>query len=80
MVHYAAAKGGVIAMTRSLAMELGHEGIIANAIAPGLINTAMSQRAIAGGKFVMPVDKLVGTFPITRMGEPGEVASAVAFF
>lgn len=80
MVHYAAAKGGVIAMTRSLAMELGHKGITVNAIAPGLINTAMSQRAIDGGKFVMPVDKLVRTFPIPRMGEPEEVAAAVVFF
>jgi 2-hydroxycyclohexanecarboxyl-CoA dehydrogenase len=80
MVHYAAAKGGVIAMTRSLAMELGHHGITVNAIAPGLINTPMSQRAIDGGKFVMPVEKLVRTFPIPRMGEPGEVAAAVAFF
>jgi 2-hydroxycyclohexanecarboxyl-CoA dehydrogenase len=80
MVHYAAAKGGVIAMTRSLALELGHQGITVNAIAPGLINTAMSRRAIDGDKFVMPVEKLVRTFPIPRMGEPGEVAAAVAFF
>lgn len=80
MVHYAAAKGGVIAMTRSLALELGPKGITVNAIAPGLINTAMAQRAIEGDKFFMPVEKLVRTFPIPRMGEPEEVAAAVAFF
>jgi len=80
MVHYSAAKGGVIAMTRSLALELGPSGITVNAIAPGLINTAMTQRAIAGGKFVVPVEKLVKSYPIPRMGEPGEAAAAVAFF
>jgi NAD(P)-dependent dehydrogenase (short-subunit alcohol dehydrogenase family) len=80
MVHYAAAKGGVIAMTRSLALELGPKGITVNAIAPGLINTPMAQRAIEGNKFGMPVEKLVRTFPIPRMGEPDEVAAAVAFF
>jgi len=80
MVHYSAAKGGVIAMTRSLAQELGPSGITVNAIAPGLINTAMTQRAIAGGKFAIPVEKLVRSYPIPRMGEPGEAAAAVAFF
>jgi len=80
MVHYTAAKGGVIAMTRSLALELGPSGITVNAIAPGLINTAMAQRAIAEGRFGMPVEKLVGTYPIPRMGEPEEAAAAVAFF
>lgn len=80
MVHYAAAKGGIIAMTRSLAMELGANGITVNAIAPGLIDTPMAQRAIQGGKFAVPVERLVNTFPIPRMGRPEEAAAAVAFF
>jgi 2-hydroxycyclohexanecarboxyl-CoA dehydrogenase len=80
MVHYAAAKGGVIAMTRSLAMALGSKGITVNAIAPGLINTPMARRAIEGGQFALPVEKLVKTFPIPRVGQPEEVAVAVAFF
>lgn len=80
MVHYAAAKGGIIAMTRSLALELGPSGITVNAIAPGLIDTPMAQRAIADGRFPLPVEKLVRTYPIPRMGEPGEAAAAVAFF
>jgi 2-hydroxycyclohexanecarboxyl-CoA dehydrogenase len=80
MVHYAAAKGGIIAMTRSLAMELGAKGITVNAIAPGLIDTPMAQRAIAGGKFGGPVERVVKTFPIPRMGKPEEAAAAVAFF
>ncbi len=80
MVHYAAAKGGIVAMTRSLAQELGRKGITVNAVAPGLINTTMAQRAIEGGKFGMPVEDMVKTFPIPRMGEPEEAAAAVAFF
>ena len=80
MVHYAAAKGGIIAMTRSLAMELGSKGITVNAVAPGLIDTPMAQRAIAGGKFGGPVENLVKTFPIPRMGKPEEAAAAVAYF
>lgn len=80
MVHYAAAKGGIIAMTRSLAMELGAKGITVNAVAPGLIDTPMAQRAIQGGKFGGPVEKVIRTFPIPRMGKPEEAAAAVAFF
>jgi NAD(P)-dependent dehydrogenase (short-subunit alcohol dehydrogenase family) len=80
MVHYAAAKGGVIAMTRSLALELGGRGITVNAIAPGLIDTPMSRRAIDGDKFGPTVEQLVRTYPIPRMGQPDEVAVAVAFF
>jgi 2-hydroxycyclohexanecarboxyl-CoA dehydrogenase len=80
MVHYAAAKGGIIAMTRSLALELGAKGITVNAVSPGLINTPMAQRAIEGNKFGMPVEKLVKTIPIPRMGNPEEAAAAVAFF
>ena len=80
MVHYTAAKGGIIAMTRSLAVELGSKGITVNAVAPGLINTPMAQRAIANNQFALPVEALVKTFPIPRIGEPEEAAAAVAFF
>jgi NAD(P)-dependent dehydrogenase (short-subunit alcohol dehydrogenase family) len=80
MVHYAAAKGGIIAMTRSLAVELGSKGITVNAVAPGLIDTPMAQRAIKGGKFGVPIEQLVKAFPIPRMGKPEEAAAAVAFF
>lgn len=80
MVHYAAAKGGIIAMSRSLAVELGASGITVNTVAPGLINTTMAQRAIKGGKFPVPVEEMVQAYPIPRMGEPAEAAAAVAFF
>lgn len=80
MVHYAASKGGIIAMTRSLALEVGRQGITVNAVAPGLIDTPMSRRAIDGGEFPVPLEQMVDTYPIPRIGQPEEVAAAVAFF
>ncbi|WP_317932384.1 SDR family NAD(P)-dependent oxidoreductase [Halioxenophilus sp. WMMB6] len=80
MVHYTASKGGIIAMTRSLAMELGRCGITVNTIAPGFIDTPMARRTIAGNKLGIDVDAMVGSYPIPRMGRPEEVAAATAFF
>ena len=80
MVHYSAAKGGIVAMTRSLAQEVGAKGITVNAVAPGLIDTPMARRAIDGGKFPVPVEQMVAAYPIPRMGKPEEAAAAVAFF
>ena len=80
MVHYSAAKGGIISMTRSLAIELGAHGITVNAVAPGLVDTPMARRAIDGGKFPIPVEEMVKSYPIPRMGKPEEAAAAIAFF
>lgn len=80
MVHYTAAKGGIIAMTRSLAIELGPKGITVNSIAPGFILTPMSKRAIDGNKFPVPHEQILASFPIPRIGQPEEVAAACAFF
>ena len=80
MVHYAASKGGIIAMTRSLALEVGRNGITVNAVAPGLIDTPMARRAIDGGQFPVPLEKMVSSYPIPRIGQPEEVAVAIAFF
>jgi NAD(P)-dependent dehydrogenase (short-subunit alcohol dehydrogenase family) len=80
MVHYTAAKGGITAMTRSLAIELGPRGITVNAIAPGFIDTPMARRAIEGNKFPVPHEQITASFPIPRIGQPAEVAAAVAFF
>ena len=80
MVHYTAAKGGVVAMTRSLAVELGPKGITVNNVSPGLILTPMAQRAIDRGLFPVPYEQILASYPIPRIGQPQEVAAACAFF
>jgi len=75
---YAAAKGGVIAFTKSIARENGHRGITANVVAPGPVDTPLLRKAVeAGGERLLEAMKsatLVG-----RLGTPDEVAAAVAF-
>ncbi|MCP4656218.1 MAG: glucose 1-dehydrogenase [bacterium] len=69
--NYAAAKGGLITMTRSWARELGRRGIRVNAVAPGFIATDMLKS--------MPEKVLQGMIahtPVGRMGEPGDIAEA----
>lgn len=79
MAHYTASKGGVIAMTRSLAVELGAKGITVNSVSPGFIDTPMARRAIEGSKFAMPAEQLVAHYPIPRLGRPEEIAAACCF-
>lgn len=67
---YAAAKAGVVGLTRALAMELVADGVTVNAVAPGLIYTAAST--------VVELKQGLGT-PMGRPGTPDEVAAAVAF-
>jgi NAD(P)-dependent dehydrogenase (short-subunit alcohol dehydrogenase family) len=80
MSLYTATKGGVISMTRSLAIELGPKGITVNSIAPGFIDTPMSRRAIDGNLFPVPYEQILATYPIPRIGQPEEIAAACAFF
>ena len=72
--NYAASKGGIIAMTESIAAEVGGRGITANAIAPGFIKTPMTD--------VLP-DELKETYlkqiPAGRFGEPIDIANACVF-
>jgi 2-hydroxycyclohexanecarboxyl-CoA dehydrogenase len=80
MAHYTASKGGLIALTRSLAIELGPRGITVNSVSPGFIDTPMSRRAIDGGLFPVPYEQIIATYPIPRLGQPDDVACACAFF
>jgi NAD(P)-dependent dehydrogenase (short-subunit alcohol dehydrogenase family) len=80
MVHYTASKGGIIAMTRSLAIELGPKGITVNSVSPGFIDTPMARRAIDGGLFPVPYEQIIATYPIPRLGQPEDIAAACAFF
>jgi len=72
--HYAAAKGGVLAFTRSLAAELAPRGIRANAVSPGIIDTPMIVRMMRERG-----PGLVAETPMQRTGRPEEVAGAVLF-
>ena len=73
-VNYAASKGGIDALTRCLAKELAPRKIRVNAVAPGMIETDMSEaiRGIVG-------DRLKEIIPLRRVGKPEEVAHVVAF-
>lgn len=72
--NYAASKGGLIAFTKSLAKELAPRGITVNAIAPGFIETAMTQGLTPAVR-----DKLLGDIPLARFGTPDDVADAALF-
>lgn len=72
--NYAAAKAGLIGLTRSLAKELGSRGITVNAIAPGFIVTAMT----AGLPEKLRQEAIART-PVGRLGQPEDVAAAVGF-
>jgi 2-hydroxycyclohexanecarboxyl-CoA dehydrogenase len=75
---YAAAKGGVIAFTRSIARENGRKGITANVVAPGPIDTPLLRKAVAqAGDKIM--EAMTGATLAGRLGTPDEVAAAVVF-
>lgn len=74
-VAYACAKAGIIALTRSLAMELAPSGIRVNCVAPGVINTDMVQ--VLGQE---TLDELAKETPLGRLGTPEDIAYAVSFF
>jgi 3-oxoacyl-[acyl-carrier protein] reductase len=72
--NYAAAKGGLTAMTKALAQEVASRGITANCVAPGFIRTAMTADLPDAQK-----DALNARIPAGRMGEGPEIGAAVAF-
>jgi len=72
--NYVAAKAGVIGMTKTLAKELGKKGFTVNAIAPGFIQTAMTD--------AMPkeaIEMMTAKIPVARMGQTKDIANAVLF-
>ena len=72
--NYAAAKAGVVGMTKSLAAELGSRSITVNCVAPGFIDTDMT-RALSEEQR----KALLGHIPLGRLGAPEDVAAAVAY-
>jgi NAD(P)-dependent dehydrogenase (short-subunit alcohol dehydrogenase family) len=78
MTHYAASKGGVIALTKALAVELARSGITANTISPSLVDTPMARAAEAAGDFI-GVDVVAPMVPLGRAGTPDDIAHAVTY-
>ncbi len=73
---YVATKGGLAALTRALAVELGPKGIACNAIAPGFFATDMTEALVADRDFAAYIEQRV---PLGRWGAPEEVAGAAVF-
>lgn len=73
-VNYSATKAGVIGMTKTLAKEFGSRGIGVNAVAPGFIQTAMTDKLPEGAR-----EELEKMIPFQQLGEPDHVADAVLF-
>ena len=72
--NYAAAKAGMIGMSKSLAQEVGSRGITVNVVAPGFIVTPMTDALPDAQR-----EKLLGSIPLGRLGLPSDVASAVLY-
>jgi 3-oxoacyl-[acyl-carrier protein] reductase len=73
--NYAASKGGVEGFTRCVATELAKRNITANAVAPGFIETDMTEAVV--GSFGKEIKKKI---PVRRLGQPSDIANAVLFF
>ncbi|MHB1222562.1 MAG: 3-oxoacyl-[acyl-carrier-protein] reductase [Gemmatimonadaceae bacterium] len=72
--NYAASKAGLIGFTKSVAKELGSRNVLANVVAPGLVETDMTAAMPAEARAAMSQQ-----IPLDRIGEPGDVAGAVLF-
>jgi 3-oxoacyl-[acyl-carrier protein] reductase len=72
--NYAAAKAGLIGMSKSLAQEVGSRGVTVNVIAPGFVQTAMTDGLAEAQK-----TKLLDAIPLGRMGRPEDIAAAAVY-
>ena len=72
--NYSSSKGGLVSLTRVLALELARFNVTVNAVAPGLIDTPLTQ-----GLPKEALEHLLAVQPGGRMGSPGDIAAAVAF-
>jgi 2-hydroxycyclohexanecarboxyl-CoA dehydrogenase len=76
--HYVASKGGIIALTKALAIELGPSGITVNTVPPSIIDTPMARDG-AGTGAVPTLDAIAAATPVRRAGVPADVAAAVEY-
>tara|TARA_R110002020_G_scaffold136630_5_gene304617 strand:+ start:25384 stop:26283 length:900 start_codon:yes stop_codon:yes gene_type:complete len=84
--YYAAAKAGVIALVKSVAQEVGRDGITLNVVSPGATNTELRmarerdlQAEMGEEKYAAREKKIVRMYPVGRIGEPEDIAATVAF-
>jgi 2-hydroxycyclohexanecarboxyl-CoA dehydrogenase len=73
MAHYSSSKGGIIALTKTLALEFADRGITVNNIPPGFIDTPMTRSS------PIDVDAIAAASPMKRPGQPEDIAAACAF-
>jgi NAD(P)-dependent dehydrogenase (short-subunit alcohol dehydrogenase family) len=78
MAHYVASKGGVIGLTKALAVELAPNGITVNTIPPRAIETPMTHRAEEQGN-LPSLDRIAKAIPVGRVGTADDIAAACAF-
>ena len=78
MSHYVATKGGVIALTKALALDLAPHGITVNTIPPGVIDTPMMRRPVESGA-MGSLDQIIARAPLGRLGTPDDIAVTTAF-
>ena len=79
MAAYVSSKAGLIGFTKSLALELGPEGITVNTIPPGMVVTPMLEKAIAEGRFTASLEHFAKITPVRRAGRPEDIANAAIF-
>lgn len=80
LVHYSAAKAGIIGFSKALAQELGPMGITVNAIAPGLIDTPILRKSEIPEEQIQGfIEAAVGRTPVRRVGVPDDIAAACAY-
>ncbi len=74
--HYAASKGGMISLTKSLASELGQHNITVNCVAPGWVVTDMTTDSLSDAEIYK---KVLGDIPLNKVAQPEEIAGPVLF-
>jgi 3-oxoacyl-[acyl-carrier protein] reductase len=74
---YGVSKAGIAQLTRQLAVDLAPEGILVNAVAPGVIETEMTRRRITGDRWYQRIQ--IEATPVGRIGRPQDIAGVIAF-